>query len=156
VQRPRVPLLIGGMGVRRTLPLVARFADEWNATTNSPSLLHQRGLALDGLCAAIGRQPSEIRRSVAVGLLIWGSDRERERRCDRIRPIVPDLAAFDVDEVPDAARTRGWVCGTPDEVVEALQALEAAGAERAMLQHNDWEDEEALALVAREIIPALA
>src|SRR5712692_1728334 len=76
VQRPRIPLLIGGMGERRTLPLVARYADEWNLTTASPALYRARSERLAACCAAIGRDPATIARSVAVGLLVGRDDAE--------------------------------------------------------------------------------
>lgn len=60
-----VPILIGGVGERRTLPLVARVADEWNAW-GSVADIERLGSRLDDCCDAIGRDPASIRRSVAV------------------------------------------------------------------------------------------
>jgi F420-dependent oxidoreductase-like protein len=63
VQRPHPPIVIGGSGERRTLPLVARYAQHWNypGTAEDPiAELHRlRGL-LERYCAEIGRDPSEI------------------------------------------------------------------------------------------------
>jgi F420-dependent oxidoreductase-like protein len=156
VQRPRVPILIGGMGLRRTLALVARYADEWNLTTNSPELVRARSAALADCCKTIGRDPSSIRRSVAMGFVVAADEPELWRCCEAVRCAVPDLACFDAAEVPQAAREIGWVCGTPDQIIESLLELQAAGIERVMLQHTVLADDEALRLLAAEVLPAVA
>ncbi len=135
-----IPLLIGGMGKERFLRIVARYADEWNMTTNSPDLYLERSERLAEQCAAIGREPGLIRRSVAMGVLIGGSERELERRCQALQRLIPHLAEFDTSAVPEAVRASGWVCGTPDEIALRLEALAAAGIDRVMLQVNDFED----------------
>jgi F420-dependent oxidoreductase-like protein len=155
-QRPRIPLLVGGMGERRTLPLVARYADEWNLTTNSPERYAALSARLAEHCRAIGRDPAAIRRSVAVGFVVGKDAADLRRRCVAIQRLVPRVAALDVAAVPDALRAVGWVVGTPAELVAALSPLADAGVQRAMLQLNDQTDLEALDLVAREVMPALA
>ena len=152
---PSIPLLVGGMG-DRVLPLVARCADEWNLTTASPLIYRARSERLDELCLACGRDPSEIRRSVAVGFLIGGSERELRRRSEAMQRLIPTLAGVDTSEVPNAVRRSGWVAGTPDQIVTVLQALATEGVGRVMLQHNDLEDTEALRLIAREVLPGVA
>jgi F420-dependent oxidoreductase-like protein len=63
VQRPRMPLLIGGSGPRM-LRLAARHADIWNAvgTPDEGATLNQR---LDAACAAEGRDPMSLVRTVS-------------------------------------------------------------------------------------------
>jgi F420-dependent oxidoreductase-like protein len=66
VQEPHPPFVIGGGGERRTLPIVARWADHWNA--GRPTLddfAHKRS-ALHECCARAGRDPSDITVSVLV------------------------------------------------------------------------------------------
>ncbi len=67
-QRPRPPLVIGGIGPRRTLPLVARWADQWNYFNPqaTPDDLRERHARLVELCHDIGRDPSEIEVSVQL------------------------------------------------------------------------------------------
>ena len=72
VQKPHPPICIGGKGERRTLPLVARFADHWNypADWNAPGNITDGFRAkrdvLYEACAAIGRPPGEITTSTHV------------------------------------------------------------------------------------------
>ena len=63
----RIAILVGGKG-RTVLPIVARYADEWNMTTSSPDDYVAAAGELDRLCRQIGRDPGEIRRSVAFRL----------------------------------------------------------------------------------------
>lgn len=150
-----IPILLGGMGERRALPLVARYADEWNLTTASPAIYRARSERLAAICRSIGRDPSEIKRSVAAGLLIGANASELRRRCQVMQTLIPSLAELDTDSVPEAVREAGWVAGTPDTIVECLRALAAEGVERAMLQLNDHTDEASLRLVAKEVMPVV-
>jgi alkanesulfonate monooxygenase SsuD/methylene tetrahydromethanopterin reductase-like flavin-dependent oxidoreductase (luciferase family) len=67
VQHPHPPIWIGGSGPRRTLPLVARFADVWH-TWGSPNSLRDTNTRLDELAAAAGRDPSSITRASSLSL----------------------------------------------------------------------------------------
>jgi probable F420-dependent oxidoreductase len=60
--RGRIPILIGGGGVRRTLKLVARHADIWHAF-GSIDVFREKSAILDDHCAAEGRDPTTIERS---------------------------------------------------------------------------------------------
>jgi alkanesulfonate monooxygenase SsuD/methylene tetrahydromethanopterin reductase-like flavin-dependent oxidoreductase (luciferase family) len=62
----RVPIWIGGSGRRRTLRITARFADVWNSAGGSPEEVAELSAVLDQHCADVGRDPSDIRRSVQV------------------------------------------------------------------------------------------
>jgi F420-dependent oxidoreductase-like protein len=66
VQQPHPPIVIGGVGERRTLPLVARWADHWNAARATPDELRRKLELLGELCAAEGRELKEITVSVAL------------------------------------------------------------------------------------------
>ena len=91
-----------------------------------------------------------------MGVLIGRSERELEQRCRSMQRLVPPLAEVDTSEVPEAVRAAGWVSGTPDEIVQRLHDLAAVGIERVMLQHTDFNDDDMLRLIAREVIPAVA
>jgi F420-dependent oxidoreductase-like protein len=67
VQRPHPPIWIGGSGPRRTLPLVARYADVWH-TWGSPNSLREANARLDDLAAEAGRDPSAIVRASSLSL----------------------------------------------------------------------------------------
>ncbi len=151
---PRVPVLIGGMG-RASLEQVVRHADEWNLTTNSPATYTRLSQELAAACGASGRDPSTIRRSVSTGILVGEDGAELARRSEAMRALVPGLAGVAAADLPRVTRERGWVAGTPDQVVGALSELAVAGVERVMLGHYNVEDMGVLDLIARRIRPAL-
>lgn len=67
VQQPHPPIWIGGTGPRRTLPLVARFADVWHAY-GTPNSLREASQRLDELAVEVGRDPSVIARAASLSL----------------------------------------------------------------------------------------
>ena len=67
VQRPHPPIWIGGSGPKRTLPLVARYADVWH-TWGTPNSLREANQRLDDLATAAGRAPSSIMRASSLSL----------------------------------------------------------------------------------------
>jgi F420-dependent oxidoreductase-like protein len=64
VQQPHPPIWIGGSGPKRTLRIAAQYADVWNAAGGSPEQVAASSAILDQHCADVGRNPSQIRRSV--------------------------------------------------------------------------------------------
>src|SRR5215217_1883538 len=67
VQQPRPPIWIGGSGPRRTLPLVAKYADVWH-TWGTPNSLQEANARLDELAVEAGRDPSSIMRASSLSL----------------------------------------------------------------------------------------
>lgn len=67
VQQPGPPIWIGGNGPRRTLPLVARYADVWHAW-GSPDSLREANARVDQLAEAAGRDPAAIVRASSLSL----------------------------------------------------------------------------------------
>src|SRR5271168_1376463 len=66
IRRP--PILIGGDGEKKTLRIVAQYADIWNSTATEADELEHKIDVLDRHCAAVGRDPGDIRKT-AGGLL---------------------------------------------------------------------------------------
>jgi probable F420-dependent oxidoreductase len=60
-----IPILIGGEGEKKTLPLVAKYAHIWHSFTDASSYPRKTEV-LDGHCADVGRDPSAIERSAGV------------------------------------------------------------------------------------------
>ena len=60
------PILIGGSGPKRTLPLVARFADIWNSIFLTPEQFSERSKQLDELIQKAGRKPGDVKRSIML------------------------------------------------------------------------------------------
>jgi F420-dependent oxidoreductase-like protein len=74
IQKPHPPFWIGASGPS-TLRLVARHADVWNIAGGDPDRVKELTSMLEDSCGAVGRNPSEIRRSLQFG---WdGADRQQ-------------------------------------------------------------------------------
>jgi len=67
VQDPHPPIWIGGSGPKRTMPLVAKYADVWH-TWGTPNSLRDANVRLDELAVAAGREPSAIMRANSLSL----------------------------------------------------------------------------------------
>ncbi|MFC3500704.1 LLM class F420-dependent oxidoreductase [Micromonospora krabiensis] len=140
VQAPRPPILLGGMGAKRTPRLTARYADEFNLPFASvEDTVAQFGRVRDA-CAEIGRDPAELRWSNALVLCCGRDDAEVARRAEAI------------GRDPDELRENG-LAGTPGEVIEKIGRYAATGSQRLYLQVLDLADLDHLELVAAEVMP---
>jgi alkanesulfonate monooxygenase len=142
-QQPRPPVIIGGMGPKRTPALAARYADEFNVSfADLATGAAQFGIVADA-CAAVDRDPKSMRRSVLQVLCI-GKDDAR---------IVARAAAIGRDV--ESVRATGFA-GTPAEVVDVIgRWRERAGVTTAYLQLLDLSDIDQVELVASDVMPQL-
>lgn len=141
-QRPGgPPLVIGGNGPRRTLPLVARYADEWNAVFIPPATFKERSAQLDQLLHENGRQPGDLRRTLMMGSAIGRDDAAVQRKLE--------------GEDPAELRERGIIVGTPNDVVEQIGQFAEAGVQRIMVQWLDLDDLEGLEAMGQQALPQL-
>jgi F420-dependent oxidoreductase-like protein len=146
----RYRIVIGGRGEKRTLRIVAEFADEWNVTRVDIAGFTQKRQVLAEHCRAFGRDPESIARSLMIPCAIGHSPSEVARRIATIREIFPAL--------PD--NEAGWhaasfLAGSPERIAADLRAWKQAGLQRALLQTLDQEDIPGLELFAREVMPKL-
>jgi F420-dependent oxidoreductase-like protein len=141
-QRPGGPrILIGGNGKTRTLPIAARYADEWNAIFLTPDAFRALSAHLDSLLDKAGRPWAAVKRSMMVGTRFTRSEDELQKLLDE--------RGMTADEL----RQRGLVMGTSAMWVEQLSAYAAAGLQRIMLQWLDLDDIDGLEIVARDVLP---
>jgi F420-dependent oxidoreductase-like protein len=141
---PRI--LIGGSGERRTLRLVARYADACNLFGDVETI---RG-KLDVLrrhCDDVGRDPAEITKTRLGGLVIGATHEDAERRGARMR------AARGMSEEWYRAST---VSGDPEEVAEQARAYLDAGLDGLVFNMHDAHELEPIALAGEALSKALA
>ena len=134
------PILIGGNGPRRTLPLAARYADEWNAVYINPARFAELNARLDGLLVAAGRGPDTVRRSLMAGC-IFGRDEA-------------ELAGKLAERNRTAAEMheRGVAAGTSQQIRDQLDNWAGAGVQRIMLQWLDLDDIDGLEALAAAVL----
>ncbi|MDP8948469.1 MAG: TIGR03560 family F420-dependent LLM class oxidoreductase [Actinomycetota bacterium] len=135
------PIVIGGNGPRRTLPLAARYADEWNAVLVTSERFIELNARLDELLQEVGRPPERVRRTLMTRAVSGRRTADVERK----------LAGQSADEL----RGRGAIVGTAPEVAEQLGRLEEAGVQRVMLQWLETDDIDGLEAMAQTVLPQL-
>jgi F420-dependent oxidoreductase-like protein len=153
--RPRRPggprLLIGGNGARRTLPLVERHADIWNAIFLAPDAFRERSQTLDELLRAAGRHTEDVARTLMTGVLFARDEAELERKLAARRQ-APALAGQPLDAVVETMVARGdGLVGTPDMIRRQLQTFERAGVQELMAQWLDLDDLDGLRAFAEAV-----
>jgi alkanesulfonate monooxygenase SsuD/methylene tetrahydromethanopterin reductase-like flavin-dependent oxidoreductase (luciferase family) len=140
--RPRRPggprLLVAGRGRKRSLPLAARYADEWNVMFVAPETLAELNAELDQMLEANGRRPQDLRRTVMQGVEVGHSDDELARK--------REARAWQFWREP------GLICGSRTQMLDQLAAFEHAGAQCIMLQWLDLDDLASLELLAHNVL----
>jgi F420-dependent oxidoreductase-like protein len=134
--RERVPIMIGGGGERRTLRLVARYADQCNVIGDPATVRHKLDV-LRGHCEPEGRDPGDIVKTAHVGIVVIdGNEAEVRRRLQNLSASPPpNLRGLDADQLRERL-----VSGTPDEVVARLRAYRDAGADGVTMSiRGVWE-----------------
>jgi alkanesulfonate monooxygenase SsuD/methylene tetrahydromethanopterin reductase-like flavin-dependent oxidoreductase (luciferase family) len=153
--RNPMPLLMGGKGRKRTLPIVAREASEWNQSRLDTEMYKESREVLDACCRDIGRDPRSIRHSVMAGYIIGRDRSELRERASQVSQVVRDLKGMTPDEVLEDRRS-AWFVGTPEEIAEKMRQVSGLGVDLFMLQHFLLDDSDALSLLAAEVLPAVA
>jgi len=115
VQSGGPPILVGGGGEKRTLRLVARYADMTNIVGDPATIAHKVGV-LRAHCAEVGRDPSEVTVSRLSTLVLTGSSEETAATRDFLRQAT--------GQEPTTADI-----GTAEELVARIEELASAGVE---------------------------
>lgn len=136
------PILVGGNGRNRTMPLAAEYADEWNSVYTTVDQFADLCDHMDALLRDEGRTPDEFTKSVMTRVVFGRDETEVERLVE------DETDATDVDDL----RHSPVIVGTEAEVADHLDRLEEAGADRIMLQWLELDDMERLEAMADAIL----
>jgi F420-dependent oxidoreductase-like protein len=134
------PIVIGGNGLRRTLPLAARYADEWNAVNLTTDEFAKLDARLDELLSEAGRAPDLVRRTLMTRAVFGRTEADVDRKLDGVAR----------DQLEPAV-----IAGTSGELVERLGHLSEAGVQRVMLQWLEVDDLDSLEAMADTVLPQL-
>ena len=132
------PIVIGGNGPKRTLPLAARYADEWNAVLVTPERFAELNARLEEFLDEAGRPQEQVRRTLMTRAISGRTAADVERK----------LAGQPAVEL----RARGIIVGTGSEVAEQLGPLDEVGVERVMLQWLEPDDIDGLEAMAESVL----
>lgn len=120
------PLVIGGNGPKRTLPLAARYADEWNAVGTTATGFAALNGQLDALLKLEKRQPGEVKRTLMTRVILGANDAEIAQRA----------GGRSVEELEE----RGALIGDGPAIAAKVSELDEAGVQRVMLQWLELDD----------------
>jgi F420-dependent oxidoreductase-like protein len=143
--RGDIPILVGGSGERKTLRLVAQYADGCNVFGDPERARHLMDV-LDAHCANVGRDPAEITRTRLGTLAIA----ETHEQAEAAIASWPDRLEIDPERLKYVLTV-----GDPDEVGERVQALVEAGIEGFVFNMPNPQDLDALALAGETVSRAL-
>ncbi len=140
--QPRLPILIGGGGERKTLATVARYADAWNVGGDVERVKHKAAVLRDW-CAKVGRDQSEIERTLQAGSVVLRDDPAEGRR-----------VATEIGRSHRGWRGPEWV-GTPEQLVDRLAPYLEIGFRHIYFDTQAPWDTETLERIIGEVRPAL-
>ena len=145
-RRSGPPILVGGNGPKRTLPLAARYADEWNAVYLAPDRFTALNGILDEEMTSVDRDPKDIKRSMMTGFEYAPTGEELNLKVAR---------RTNNKLTPQELHGRGLVVGTADMVVDQLSNLSQLGLYRVMLQWLDLDNTKDLEHFAAHVLPKI-
>jgi alkanesulfonate monooxygenase SsuD/methylene tetrahydromethanopterin reductase-like flavin-dependent oxidoreductase (luciferase family) len=136
----RLPLLIGGGGEKKTLRIVARYADACNVGGGFDNVKRKDEI-LRRHCEEVGRDESEIERTVGMGICVIRDDpAEAERVANQI---------FERNGKADPWKNQ--LVGTPEQVVEAMRPFLGIGFRHFIVGFPSPYDEESMERLATEV-----
>jgi alkanesulfonate monooxygenase SsuD/methylene tetrahydromethanopterin reductase-like flavin-dependent oxidoreductase (luciferase family) len=136
--------VIGGNGVKWTLPLVVQYADEWNAYLMAPLEYARLNAMLDEMLQQAGRQPEHVRRSLMTACIF-------QRDYSSLEHAVTQR--YQGRYTITSLRQRGAVAATTQDAREVLLPFQQAGVQCIMLQWLDLDDLAGLEALARAVLP---
>jgi alkanesulfonate monooxygenase SsuD/methylene tetrahydromethanopterin reductase-like flavin-dependent oxidoreductase (luciferase family) len=137
----RPPLLLGGGGELRTLPLAAALADAVNWQVGLRDFVRKRQVLREA-CEARGRDPDTVRVTHAPNFQLFDSEREFARWCQDER------RGMSAQEVRAYVRDRGALYGTASAIGETIEAFSDAGCRGFMVFCNAAPDASGLEQLA--------
>jgi alkanesulfonate monooxygenase SsuD/methylene tetrahydromethanopterin reductase-like flavin-dependent oxidoreductase (luciferase family) len=135
---PIPPILIGGGGERKTLRVVARYADWWNIPGGSLENYARKLDVLRQHCQAVGRDYDSIVKTWSPEAIALAATEAEARRIAASSPYKRDV-----------------IVGTPAQVAQELQAFVDLGVERLIVRLIDFPNLTGLDLFTQEVIPLL-
>lgn len=142
----RLPIWIGGLGEKKTLRLVAKHADGWNAAYTSVEHFTHLSAVLDQWCEKQNRDPATLKRSINLSFNLGMTQEEVNKERENLRaawgPVAPRIE-------------EGALLCTPTEAVDRIKQYEAAGADMVNIALRAPWNKDALDTYIEQIMPQL-
>ncbi len=145
--QPRLPIMVGGSGEKKTLPIVAGWADIWNAF-GSPEVLRHKDAVLRARCDDVGRDAESIVRSVGCKVTIRETEAEAHQALEGI------LARNGLTTA-DVAEDETFWTGTPEQIAERMLSYRAVGFHVFLVESPAPYDAETMESLIRDVKPTV-
>jgi F420-dependent oxidoreductase-like protein len=139
--RGDIPILIGGSGERKTLRMVAQYADGCNLFGDLDRVRHLLGV-LEGHCEKVGRDPAEITKTAMMTLAVAEDEAGVKAKVDAMAG-----AGFPPERIEATYK------GTAEQLAETAEAYRAIGVEGLTFSLPDVHDLDAIALIGATLAP---
>jgi F420-dependent oxidoreductase-like protein len=140
--RGDIPIMIGGSGERKTLRMVAQYADASNFFGDVARVKHLLGV-LEEHCERLGRDPADITKTRMATVMVASSREEAEAKIQ---------AAVRAGANEDRVRMMGLI-GPPDDIAAQAQEYLDAGIDGLTVSLPDVHDLDSVALVGETLGP---
>ncbi len=142
----RLPIWIGGLGEKKTLRLVAKHADGWNAAYISVDHFKHLGSVLDKWCEKQDRDPATLKRSINLTFNMGTTDAQVKKEQESLHEAWGPLAAH---------IEGGALLCTPTQAVDRITQYQDAGADMVNIALRAPWQQEALDAYIEEVMPVL-
>jgi alkanesulfonate monooxygenase SsuD/methylene tetrahydromethanopterin reductase-like flavin-dependent oxidoreductase (luciferase family) len=140
-----LPIVIGGGGEKKTLRIVAEYADVWNVF-GTPETVARKDEILREHCAAVGRDPGAIERTLGCKVTIRDTEAEAERvRLEKLAHNRTPLSRVEGD-------VSFWT-GSPEQIAETILSYQAVGFQTFIVELAAPYDEETIDRLIGEVKP---
>jgi F420-dependent oxidoreductase-like protein len=148
IQKPSPPILVGGSGERKTLRIVAKYADACNLF-GSPETVKRKLSILKEHCKSVGRDYDSILKT-QLGLVVIDNDKEMaEKKVQQILKVIPEEYARELVG-------EGVIHGTPEDVLKQIELLEEAGIQYLIVNLEPYRELEALEIFGNGIVKKMS
>jgi F420-dependent oxidoreductase-like protein len=147
VQKPHPPIMIGGTGEKRLLPLVARYAQMWNIPSMAPEEIAAKTKVLEQACLKIKRNCAEIEHSYLTPLFIKADPAGAQELLQR----VAQVRGISIEQA-----RKSILVGDPAAIRQQIQGYIDVGVTHFIinLRRPGLYDREGVRLFAKEVMPA--
>src|SRR5215217_7919243 len=140
IQKPSPPILVGGSGERKTLKIVAKYADACNLF-GSPEIVRKKLDVLKEHCKSVGRDYDSILKTKLAAIIV---DDNTDKVKNRMRETFGGISEEQIKEFV--------IYGTPEDVSRQIQMLEEVGIQYLIVDLEPSRELEALEIFANRVI----